>query len=193
MAVHVIPARRAFCLLYKQMAEVINVEGGSFMTYDFPTWMELSDLKLELQEHDEHDDWVRSVNYRIQVPRVIRLVNYSKYPKQVVKLNRKNIFLRDENSCQYCGKHFGSQNLSLDHVVPRSRGGGMSWENIVCACLRCNVKKGGRTPREAGMKLRRKPFRPKRNPGFAHQLNSDKYACWRNFIDLGVESSHGKS
>lgn len=182
LAIHVVSARRAFCLLCKGMAEVINVEEGSYMSYDFDDWCEISELRVAMDEIYDHDDWIRTVNLQIQVPRVIRLLNYDRVPKNTVKFSRRNVFLRDENCCQYCGQKFGNHHLSLDHVVPRSRGGEMSWENIVCACRRCNVRKGGRTPQEAGMHLRKQPKRPKRNPVLVHQLNSNKYSSWKNFV-----------
>ena len=90
--------------------------------------------------------------------------SYDKLPKQTVKFNRRNIFARDNNQCQYCGKKFPTSELSLDHVVPRSQGGASTWENIVCACVDCNVRKGGRTPKQAHMSLIRKPEKPKRSP-----------------------------
>jgi 5-methylcytosine-specific restriction endonuclease McrA len=183
IAVHVVPVRRAFCLLWKQMAEVISVENGAFMAYDFRSWLEISELKTALNERCDVEDWVRAVNFEIQVPRVIRLLDYDRVPRNVVKFNRRNIFLRDGNRCQYCGKQFGAHSLSLDHVMPRSRGGQTTWENIVCACLKCNVRKGGRTPQEAGMTLFRMPSRPKRSPVLSQQLTHHKYACWRTFLD----------
>ena len=181
--VHVVSARRAFGLLWKGLAEVVNVEEGTYFTYDFQSWREVSELRIALDEREERDDWVCAVNFEIQVPRVIRLLRYDRIPRSVVKFNRRNILLRDENRCQYCATRFSSHNLSLDHVTPRSRGGRTTWENVVCACLKCNVRKGGRTPQEAGMKLRRRPTKPKRNPGLVHHLSSRKYECWRNFLD----------
>ena len=103
------------------------------------------------------------------MPRVIRLLTYDRLPRQKVKFNRRNIFARDGNRCQYCGKRFATSELSLDHVVPRSRGGRATWENIVCACLKCNVRKGGRTPREAGMRLIREPVEPRTSPSLSAQ------------------------
>src|SRR5829696_5827060 len=163
MAIHIISVRRAFCLLAKDLAEVVSLEDGQFSTYDFSTWREVSEYHAKFYRQ-AHDDWVRTVNSEIQVPRVIRLVSYDRLPKQTVKFNRRNIFARDNNQCQYCGKKFPTSELSLDHVQPRSQGGGSTWENIVCACVACNVKKGGRTPKEAGMALIRKPEKPKRSP-----------------------------
>ena len=81
-----------------------------------------------------------------------------------MKFNRRNIFARDNNQCQYCGQKFPTSELSLDHVIPRSQGGQSTWENIVCACVECNVRKGGRTPKQAHMTLIRKPEKPKRSP-----------------------------
>jgi len=183
VAVQVMSVRRAFCLLWKQLAEVINVEDGTYVSYDFESWLEVSRFKTEMNQRGEHDDWIHGVHREIQVPRVIRLLDYDRYPKNSVKFNRRNIFLRDENRCQYCRQKFPTHLLSLDHVQPRSRGGQTTWENIVCACLSCNVRKGGRTPQEAHMKLFRKPVKPQRSPTLVHQVTSVKYSSWRNFLD----------
>ena len=104
-------------------------------------------------------------------------------PERSVRFNRRNIFARDGNRCQYCGRRLPSPQLSLDHVIPRSRGGRTTWDNVVCACLRCNVKKGGRTPREARMMLIRKPVRPKRSPLLLLKLNNPKYQSWKTWLD----------
>jgi 5-methylcytosine-specific restriction endonuclease McrA len=182
MAVHVISVRRAFCLLCKELAEVVSLEDGQFATYDFETWRELSEYR-RANFRPEEDDWVRTVNAEIQVPRVIRLLAYDKLPKQTVKFNRRNIFARDHNQCQYCGKKFPTSELSLDHIVPRSQGGGSTWENIVCACVKCNVRKGGRTPKQAHMGLIRKPEKPKRSPVLNLKLTQKKYQSWQAFLD----------
>ncbi len=181
LAVRVISARRAFSMLLRDMAEVIHVENGQYVNYNFESWAEVSEFARQF-EPDKHD-WVRTVRFQIVVPRVIRLLGYDRLPAQTVKLNRRNLFARDRNQCQYCGKHFTTSELSIDHVKPRSLGGGDSWENLVCACIRCNAKKGGRTPDGAGMKLIRKPVMPKRNPLIAIRLGQDRYASWKAFLD----------
>ncbi|MEZ6053791.1 MAG: HNH endonuclease [Planctomycetaceae bacterium] len=181
-AVHVLSVQRAFCLLFKGSAEVISVENDQYMSYDFDGWREISELKAALDERDDTDDWIRSVNFEIQVPRIIRLLSYDRVPRNSVKFNRRNIFLRDGHCCQYCLKRLPRQELSLDHVVPRSRGGVESWENIVCACLKCNVTKGGRTPQEAGMTLKCPPVKPKRNPLLNRKITLQKYKSWRKFV-----------
>lgn len=181
VAVRVISARRAFSLLVRDAAEVIHVDSGHYANYDFESWMELSELRREF-EPDRHD-WVRTVRMDIAVPRVIRLLGYDRLPDQRVKLNRRNLFARDRNRCQYCGHFFPTNELSIDHIVPRSRGGPDTWENLVCSCVRCNARKGGRTPVEARMKLVKKPIRPRRSPLITIRLGHDKYESWKAFLD----------
>ena len=122
LPVHVLSVTRAFCLLYKGAAEVISVDEGTFHSYNFDNWLEVGLLRMELGDCLDVD-WIRAVNFEIQVPRIIRLLRYDRLPRNGVKFNRRNIFLRDENRCQYCGKRFGTHSLSLDHVMPKSRGG----------------------------------------------------------------------
>jgi len=181
MPIRVINVRRAFSLLFRRLAEVIHIEAGQYTSYDFTDWCELSLLAREF-EPDAHD-WVRTVRFDVAVPRIIRLALYDRLPKQSVKFNRRNIYARDGNHCQYCGRRFPTSELSLDHVTPRSQGGRSSWENIVCACLNCNIKKGGRTPDQAGMQLTSLPRRPRRNPVLTVKLSEGRYASWKAFLD----------
>jgi 5-methylcytosine-specific restriction endonuclease McrA len=104
-------------------------------------------------------------------------------PRKDVKFNRRNIFARDGNHCQYCGRKFPTAELSLDHVIPRSRGGKTTWTNVVCCCLSCNVKKGGRAPSQAGLKLQNKPVKPRRSPVVHVELSSSRYRSWKQFLD----------
>lgn len=182
VAVHVLPVQRAFSLLWKGAAEVVNIEQNQYLSYDFDGWREISELKAALEERDDTDDWIRTVQFEIQVPRIIRLLSYDRIPRNTVKFNRRNVFLRDGHCCQYCDRLFPRHQLSLDHVLPRSRGGDDSWENVVCACLTCNVRKGGRTPQEAGMTLKCPPMKPKRSPFIIHQMMQQKYASWGKFV-----------
>jgi 5-methylcytosine-specific restriction endonuclease McrA len=181
VAVRIVQARRAFCLLCRDLAEVIHSEHARFANYSFADWLELCQLRLATRE--PHEDWVRSVNFEVQVPRVIRLLGYDRIPKQQLHLSRRNVFARDGHACQYCGRHLPTHQLSLDHVVPRSRGGLTTWENVVCACLACNVRKGGRTPHEAKMKLVRTPVKPQRNPMLALKLRNPKYESWQIWLE----------
>ncbi len=181
VAVHVTNVRRAITLLFRDLAEVLDVEEGQYGAYSFESWRELSALQATL-EHPDHD-WIRGVGFSLRAPRVIRLLDCDRGPRQGLRFNRRNVFARDGNQCQYCGRHFPTSELSLDHVVPRSRGGMTSWENIVCACVACNVRKGGRTPLEARMQLVRQPVKPKRSPLLAIKLGNPKYASWKSFVD----------
>lgn len=180
-AVRVVSARRAFVLLFKEAAEVIFVENGHYLNYDFASWQEVGTLQHEF-EREQHD-WIRTPRLTIAVPRIIRLFGYDRLPRQGVKLNRRNLYARDRNRCQYCGKHFATRELTIDHVVPRVQGGEHSWTNLVCACVPCNAKKGGRTPRQAGMELIRKAVQPKRNPLISVKLGSERYQSWKAFLD----------
>ena len=180
-AVRIVSARRAFVMLFKEIAEIVSPEDNDYVSYDFDSWRELSEY-LAKHERSSHD-WVRCVRFELAVPRIVRLLIYDRLPRQPVKFNRRNIFARDRNRCQYCGKKFPTTELSLDHVMPRSRGGLASWENVVCCCVTCNVRKGGRLPREAHMKLISEPVKPKRSPILTLRLTSEKYASWRQFLD----------
>jgi len=183
MAVHVVSARKAFLLLCKQIAEVVNYEDNHYQTYDFASWTELSQLKRVYEDMQPTDDWVRTVSLVIQVPRIIRLLFYDRLPEHGVKLNRRNIFARDGMRCQYCGGKFKSSELTLDHVIPRSRGGQSTWANLVCCCSRCNAKKGGRAPTGAHMRLVRKPIKPKRSPFIHIRMRDEKYRSWKQFLE----------
>jgi len=114
-------------------------------------------LKGVAQAEELHASEVHSSVRNHRVPSVIRLLAYRHIPQQSRALSRKNILLRDRNTCQFCGAIFPSSELTLDHVMPRSRGGRSSWENLVACCYRCNNRKGDRTPEEAGLKLARRP------------------------------------
>lgn len=181
LALRVVSARRAFSLLVRDQAEVIHVQNGEYLSYDFESWAEVSLARGAFLA--ERHDWVRTVRYDIAVPKIVRLLGYDRLPQQHVKLNRRNLFARDRNRCQYCGHAFPTSELSIDHVTPRAQGGGDTWENLVCACVRCNARKGGRTPDQAGMALITRPARPKRNPLIALRLGQEKYATWRAFLD----------
>lgn len=187
MALRVVSVRRAFTLLFKRdharrpLVEVVSWERDQYVSYTFDDWAEFSVIKRQLGANG--DDWVRTVRYDLAVPRIIRVLSFTRIPKREVKFNRRSVFARDNHTCQYCGHRFGASHLSLDHVIPRSRGGATSWDNIVCACRKCNVRKGGRTPAEANVRLIRHPLKPRRNPAVAVKLSNDRYESWKHFLD----------
>lgn len=181
MAIRIVGAKRAFSLLFRELAEVVSLEQGRYSNYDFESWCEISEFRKRF-EPDGHD-WVSTVNFHIAVPRIIRLLFYDRLPRSEVKFNRRNIFARDKNRCQFCGRKYPTSELSLDHVIPRSLGGKSGWSNVVCACTGCNSKKGGRTPKQSGMRLIKKPVKPRHNPLIHVHLGHQRYRSWKQFLD----------
>jgi len=171
-AVQVTGVRRAFRLFYSGRARAIAPD---FASYDFDNWCDLP-LRAE-------DRVIRTPDRSIRIPKVIQLVHYDRLPNREVRFTRRNIFFRDRNRCQYCGKVFPQAGLNLDHVVPLSRGGASCWDNVVCACIRCNTNKGNRYPAEAGMKLVRQPKRPAGHPMLRANWIGPCPEEWRSFLD----------
>ena len=114
-------------------------------------------LKGVARAEEDHPRFIKSPSLSMPVPSVIRLLEFRHIPHQSRSLSRKNILMRDHNTCQYCGKVFTPNELTLDHVIPRSRGGASSWENLVACCKTCNHKKGNAIPSEASLHLIREP------------------------------------
>ena len=132
---------------------------------------------------EEYEETVSSPSVTMQVPAVVRLRKVVSTHKKGVKFSRINVFTRDGFRCQYCGRRFPTSELSIDHVIPRSLGGRSLWDNVVCACVACNVRKGGRLPQEAGMRLTKKPVRPPHSPVVHLKLGNPKYQSWKTFLD----------
>lgn len=141
-----------------------------FSHYSWEDWSKLKPSDEEMK--------IRTVNAVFRVPEIIQYTRYNHLPMHKVNYNRRTIFRRDGYTCQYCGKSKSTGELSLDHVIPRCQGGLTCWENIVVACTECNSKKAGRTPDEAGMKLRRKPIRPRYN----FLVEDIRVDSWQAFI-----------
>jgi len=169
LPVHVTVVRRALSLLYQGIAQAVDDE---LRTFDFASWADLA----------ADEDSVGTVDRAIRVPRVILLQYYDRVPRRYVRFSRFNIYARDQNRCQYCGRQFPRSELNLDHVVPRMKGGTSVWENVVCSCHRCNRIKGGRTPAEAGMKLIRQPRRPQWTPFMTEAFSLRRYKEWLPFL-----------
>ena len=177
--VQITTVRRAFCLLYAGIAKAVNAQ---YETFDFDSWRQ---VRVEI-----NDDAIGLVDRLIKVPRVILLIAYDRVPKRRVRFSRHNIFARDKNTCQYCGKRFATSDLNLDHVVPRSQGGITSWENVVCSCHRCNRLKGGLTPVQAGMRLISPPRKPSWTPPLNVSLAEGMRKEWVPFLDFLVDVSY---
>lgn len=131
---------------------------------------------------DRASSFLRTVTDAFAVPSVIRMVYYIKRPRPVMRLSRREVFARDRHACQYCGQPVKEKDLTLDHVMPRARGGAHTWENLVSACKDCNHRKAGRTPREARMQLRTKPARPAVTPLHLFGRYARSRPAWVQFI-----------
>ncbi|RMD86100.1 MAG: HNH endonuclease [Candidatus Dadabacteria bacterium] len=138
--------------------------------------------KVEVIE--EYDQDIRSVSIVIKAPAVVRLLRYVKRRTVRPALSRVNVFARDNFECQYCGAKLQSKIATIDHVIPKSRGGTTCWTNVVTCCMKCNRKKGGKTPKEANMPLRKKPKEPHWLPVLTFRMNGNVPKLWQNFINL---------
>ena len=177
-AVNTCSARRAFTLLYQGHAQVVAAEPGQgFITHDFASWRDFSRSNPE-------ENMAQTISMQIRVPRIIVLLLFERLPKKEVKFTRHNVFERDKNTCQYCNRVKPREELNLDHVFPRDRGGQTTWENIVCSCIPCNTRKGNRLPHEAGMQLARKPKRPKWRPFVNISFSTQPHESWKHFLDI---------
>ena len=161
---------RALTLVVGERARI--VDPTDFQQYTWGDWAKLVPQTDEL--------FIQSVTFRVRVPEVITLLEYDRVPKNAVTFSRRNIFRRDHFTCQYCHRQPGTEELTIDHVLPRSQGGTSTWENCVLACISCNARKADRTPVEAHMPLRKIPARPKWQPLYArHDLRIES---WSKFI-----------
>ena len=168
--VNVATVARALVLLWNESARVVDPD--DYRTY---TWADWSQLRVR-----DGDPSIQAIRLRLRAPEVIVLANYDRLPSAAVSFSRRNLFKRDHWTCQYCGLQPGADELTIDHMVPRSQGGTSTWENCVLACLACNKRKADRTPREAGLKLRHAPVRPLWKPMYArHTVRIDS---WSKFV-----------
>lgn len=178
-AVNLCSARRAFTLLYQGHANVVwRDEANNYLTHDFASWHDFS-------QAEPAPDMVHSVRFSIRVPTVVVLLLFDRLPSKEVKFTRQNIYERDKHTCQYCGRTLDRQDLNLDHVLPRQRGGQTTWENVVCSCIPCNTRKGNRLPHEADMRLLKAPAKPRWRPFIHLTYSSAIHDSWRHFVDVG--------
>ena len=174
--VHVTSVKRAFSLLYQGIAKAIDQQ---YRLYEFADWAALS-----AANHDS----IGTIGRRIRIPRVVVLMAYEYLPRGRVRFSRLNIYARDHDTCQYCGRQLPRSDLNLDHVVPRAQGGKTTWENVVCSCIACNLRKGGRTPDQAGLRLLKKPVRPRWTPLTRGAAKRITYREWLPFLNLADAS-----
>jgi 5-methylcytosine-specific restriction endonuclease McrA len=172
LAVRVCTVKRALLLVYRELAQVVTPD---YETYDFESWCEASRFARERV--------ISTPRFQIKVPDVIKLMTYTRTPPMDVKFNRRNIFLRDNFTCQYCGRKAPKDELTIDHVIPRSRGGKSTWINVVLACSTCNSRKGSRLVSETTLKLLSKPKKPHWLITCRKFFTPAKKDVWEKFID----------
>ncbi|MEE2674048.1 MAG: HNH endonuclease [Myxococcota bacterium] len=165
--------RRSFSLVYQGGAKVVN---DRYETFDFDSWM--------AQAGAAGLPCIGTTSGPVPIPKVIVLTVYDRMPRRMVRFSRGNIFSRDAFTCQYCGERPPRAELNLDHVVPRTLKGRTTWENVVCCCVSCNRKKGGRTPEQAGLRLRKKPKRPRWTPLMGLPTASVRHREWRPYLAI---------
>ena len=180
MPIDVISTFDAVIKLYQNKALALD---ASYRLHNWDEWIDNWSEAAKLAQ-----DVINGPNVSVPVPRVIVLKNYKGFIAKKPKCNRRNLFIRDKNTCQYCADNSGKiTDYDIEHIIPKSRGGKTTWTNVVLSCRRCNQKKRNRTPEEAGMKLLRKPYQPKWSElkdGISHnkinswhELLSEMYWC----------------
>jgi len=174
-AINVRTPQEAFCMMATNVATALEIEGEDLIRP--VTWEEWITLPIR-----EQDEAVHTVRGQIRVPTVIVAVNYTKVPEKRQKLCARTIRERDGNRCQYTGRVLRPDEGSLDHVVPRSRGGKDAWENLVWSAKEVNQRKADRLPHEAGLMLLKTPRAPKELPAMAFIRNSHEISDWKLFV-----------
>jgi 5-methylcytosine-specific restriction endonuclease McrA len=175
--VHTCSARRAVHLLCLGHAQVVQVDGEErFNTHDLGSWIRHSRGVIG-------EELIHGPRVALRVPKIVVLAIYDKLPRLEVKFTRRNVFLRDKFTCQYCSKVLPEHQLNLDHVLPRDKGGRTTWENIVTSCVRCNTRKANKLTHEVNMHPLRKPIAPRWRPLFGLHENGLADESWAHFVN----------
>lgn len=169
--INVTSVRRAIVLTFVDLARIVDVQ--SYELFSFDRWVKRGPTNGKV---------IKGVEVAFDAPEVVVLQHYDNVSGGGVVFSRRNLFKRDHFTCQYCRTKPGTETLTIDHIVPKSRGGKTTWENCVLACLTCNIKKGNRTPLEAGLTLNTKPKRPSWSPFYAFARKSRRPSSWDAFI-----------
>jgi len=172
--IYVVTLEEAVCILFQGRGKIVLDDFGLL---DFEDWMEHSETILGMKSYDV----ITTARKRLVLPSIIYMHKNGYQPRWKVSLTRQNVYARDGGRCQYCGKNLKRTESTYDHVLPRSRGGKTTWENIVLCCKKCNAKKGDKTPEEAGMRLLKEPRMPKR-----FEMLARKRPEWKRFLDQAV-------
>lgn len=172
--INLVSAKRAICMLFEGDATAVD---DDFTTHDFSSWVG------NVLPGDDPEYYIKTPRMLIRVPEVLVLANYDRVPKTRAKLSRANIYRRDGSRCMYCGGQFRRSELTIDHVVPRARGGTTTWTNCVAACLPCNSEKADAPPEKYRAKLKRQPFEPDGRHMASMMVQSRMRPAWKKFIN----------
>jgi len=161
--IHVCPIVRAVSLAFNGEAEIVHAMEEGFYPFNFEDWVSVYENPELAALDPEKEDVITTGSCKFFLPKVIRLLSSAYIPdgKRQLRPTRKNVFLRDEHTCQYCDFSGKEKDLNIDHVIPRSKGGKSNWDNLVTSCRKCNTDKADRTPGQAGMTLLRRPKKPR--------------------------------
>ena len=170
MPVNVATVARSLTMLWNESAYAVDPD--DFRLYTWSDWSRLAPR--------DGEPFIRTVTLRLRVPEVLTLTRHDRPRHTAVTFCRRNVFKRDHTTCQYCGVRPGTEELTIDHVLPRSAGGRTTWENCVLACVSCNARKANRTPEQAHMRLRRPPFRPSWKP--LYDATTVRLTSWSRFL-----------
>lgn len=181
--IHIVDWQTGMSLIFTEKCRALDRD---FLPYTFTDWLAFS------VKNGEDYGKVHSVNYAVAIPEIVVSTTFDKLPDRKVKYSRQNVFSRDKNKCGYCAKQFPTKDLTVDHIIPRDRGGVTTWDNVVACCFPCNQRKSNKTPAEAGMVLKRKPVRPRWVSPLSN-YHPEKHPCrsWQHFasrIGITVES-----
>lgn len=181
--VHIIGWQKAMSHLVQENAHALDRD---FVRYTFPDWLEFS--RINANDYNK----IHTVTLTIAIPEIIVLDKYNHLPDRDIKFSRENIIARDKNRCQYCGEIFPTKELQIEHIVPRSKGGKKTWNNLVASCHKCNSFKANRTPEEAGMKLIRKPVKPSWINPISHvKGRANICVSWKKWLDRADDIMEG--
>lgn len=169
--VRITDAKQGFSMLFHGRARALD---AAYEPHDFSAWMR--------RRPRPGDEAIGTPRGPVCVPRVLLLEDYNRVPRAPLRLSRRHVYMRDEYRCQYCGVRPGVKELNLDHVLPRSRGGRSSWENLVTSCRPCNLKKGRSTPEEANMLLHKPPVRPSWTMALTLAAQRRRFVEWEPFL-----------
>lgn len=180
--IHTCSARRALHLLCLGHARVVQVDGENcYATHDLASWISQSTNAPDAE-------LIHGVRVSLRVPQVMVLGIYDKMPRMEVRFTRRNVFVRDHFTCQYCATKLPETQLNLDHVIPRDKGGRTTWTNIVTSCVNCNTRKANKMPDDARMHPLNKPVAPRWRPLFGMVEHGHARECWNLFLSTSRES-----